>query len=323
MNTSPFEGAVTAAPPAPKHFFASVVRCATSLASVATLALVVVQPSQHAHAQAWTRPQGEVFVSASYRYVAGDTFYAPDGSSVELGDTYRQHTGNIYAAGGVIDRWLTLEYNGELIRRNSLDDQGATLGIGDMQVGAWTGLITKPFRLSAGVRLGLPTGDPTPDAGSNADTDSRLTARTLPTGDGEFDLQYLISAGKGLNFAGWPLSHYIQAKLGFWHRFKGFRDQLLYGAEFGTSIKGEPWNRLLLIFRLDAVQTYQDRTGTTGTPVGLGDGVSYGAIGAEIFVRIIDKWFLGAGADGAFFGENVIAAPQFKFSLAWQHNFLK
>src|SRR5213075_1399548 len=101
---------------------------------------------------------------------------------------YSKQLIGLYGELGIVDRWLTLSADATLFRFNRLEDQGSTRGLGDLRIGAWTGLIESPLRLSAGFLVGIPTGDASPRPGaSSADPEAQLIARSLPTGDGEWD----------------------------------------------------------------------------------------------------------------------------------------
>ncbi len=151
------------------------------------LAASALIPSSFAVAQAWTRDQGSFYVNLTYRTSSASAVYDESGDLQDLPDTVTQHILGFYGEVGLIDRWLTLTLDGELYRHASFGD--ATVdGVGDFRVGAWTGLLPEPFRLSAGVQVGLPFGRSAPQGNSPASSQ-------LPTGDGEFDVAFRLAAG--------------------------------------------------------------------------------------------------------------------------------
>ena len=166
---------------------------------VGLLLMLCLSASQQARAQAWIRDPGHAYVKLGYRLIRATSIYGPDGNTRPVGDGYRQHALGFYGELGVVERWLSLSLDGDLFRRSVLVNQGATAGLGDLRLGAYTGLLTAPFRLALGVQLGLPTGDPSPSAGRVQD---EFVARTLPTGDGEWDVAVRLHAGH--SFGGGP-----------------------------------------------------------------------------------------------------------------------
>ena len=127
------------------------------------------------------------------------------------------------------------------------DQPGRHLRPGRYAAGLWSGLVTRPLRLSAAFLIGIPSGDPAPL--STADDEAALIARSLPTGDGEVDFEPRLSLG--YSFGGvrrWPLVHYVVAEAGYWIRTAGrardpngrffttdFADAFTYRAELGSS----------------------------------------------------------------------------------------
>lgn len=284
---------------------------------LAVFALLAASP-RSASAQAWTRDQGSFYVQLSHRFIRAGSLYRPDGSlSPPLPGDYVQHVLGLYSEVGLVDRWLTLSLEGELFRANSLKNQGSVRGIGDLRAGLWTGLLVAPFRLAAGVLVGLPTGDESPSAGPNADAVERAVIRSLPTGDGEFDVHFRLAAGHSFGGGKWPLQHYALFELGYALRTKGFTDQITYRGELGTSVDRDKWDRLMLIVRLSGTELLGD-VGSGGSVVGIGE-YTVTSYGLELLGRTWDTITLSFGVDGAFRGKNVPAAPQYKFGISWEH----
>ena len=296
--------------------------------AVAVLASSLAAPTR-AEAQAWIREPGSAFASLAYRVIRADRFYAPDGDTLPIND-FRQHTLALYGEVGLVDRWLMATLDGELLRRSVLVDQGATTGLGDLRLGLWTGLLEAPFRLSLGLQVGLPTGDPSPEA--DGDPLSQTTADLLPTGDGEVDVALKLAAGHGF---GWRrVQQFVQAELGYVLRTTprdtpaslppptDIRDQLAYRAETGLRIDRPFLERFWWIVRVAGLLVVQDRGADTssGAPriAGLGDGVEYLSIGVEVLAELGAGFGLSFGVDGAAYARNVPAAPAWKIGLTWQ-----
>ncbi len=292
-----------------------------------SLGLVVASlwPSQ-ADAQAWTRDAGDLYVNVGFRRISADRIYGPTGDTVRLGNTFAQHAISLYSELGLIDRWLMLTAEGELFRRNAIEDTGATSGLGDLRFGLYTGLLTAPFRLSAGVLIGVPTGDPSPSAPPPND----LTARTLPTGDGEVDVTFVLNAGHGFAL-GRRFAGFAQGQVGYALRNDQYRlrplgmpnaprnnisDQFVFRGEFGFKSTRSGWDRVWTIARLYGIETFGDEAAAEGA-TGLGDGVSYVAFGLEWLVDIHAGFGAGFGVEGALRATNLPAAPAYKVFLSY------
>lgn len=286
------------------------------LGLMATVCLVGIGTPDLAEAQAWTRNAGSGYLSLSYRSMAGDHFYGPDGDIRKLPSTYRQHGVSLYSEIGLVDRWLTASLDGELFRRNQLDDQGATSGMGDLRVSLWSGLLQAPFHLAVGLAVGLPTGDPDPDSGG--DPFAEIIANSLPTGDGEVDVAFRIAVGHSFGDAPrWPLSHYVLGEAGYWLRTEEITDSVTYRLEIGTRVARQHWDRILLIGRLAGLAPLADG-GTAGSFAGIGDGVSYLSYGAELAVRTVDTLQVSLGYETAASAQNAPAAAVLSVSLGWE-----
>lgn len=285
-------------------------------ASLFAAALVFV-PSV-AHAQAWTRDAGSAYVNLSLTRLSGDSLYNPDFTRSDLPTTFTQTLINTYAEVGVVDRWLTVTLSSELYRRNALDQQGATFGLGDTQVGFWSGVITAPFRLTLGVNVGLPTGDDTPDATDPTDVEAQSIARSLPTGDGEFDFEPAVYLGHGFGGDSWPLRHFVVAKLGYHVRTRGFRDAVNYKLELGTQVPVDFLDRFWLITRFYGTESFASDIEAANGATGLGNGVTYTSLGVELSGRITGGLSAGIGVDTAFRARSIIAAIPFRFSIAYE-----
>lgn len=293
------------------------------------LALVAFMsaPSSTADAQAWIRDPGHSYAQLSYRLIRADKLYGPRGDIVDI-NPYRQHAIGFYGEVGVVERWLMINAGGDLLRRSVLVDQGATTGLGDLRIGAWTGLVTRPFRLSFGVEVGLPTGDPAPRASS---PETQPVADVLPTGDGEWDVHLRLAAGHGFGYR--RTQQYVTGDVGYWIRTTPrrapasigdaapIRDQVTFRLETGWKVDRPVWDRFWLIARVTGVIIAQDRAASDAAVArfaGLGDGVEYVSFGLELATHLGAGVHLSFGMDGAFHARNLPAAPQWKLGLAWE-----
>ncbi|MEZ4251838.1 MAG: hypothetical protein R3B99_26810 [Polyangiales bacterium] len=312
----------------PRSFAPEGRRSRGAAAQFARLAVLVLP--RVGQAQAWIRDPGHTYAQLSYRLIRADKLYSPSGDVVDI-RPYRQHALGFYGEVGVVDRWLMVNLSGDLLRRQVLVDQGATTGLGDFRVGLWSGLLEAPFRLALGVEVGLPTGDPTPDAGSN-DPAVQTVADVLPTGDGEVDVHVRLAAGHGFGYR--RTQQYVTGDVGYWVRTTprdapasiggdaaDIRDQLSFRLETGWKIDRPGFDRFWLVTRVAGILIVQDR-GADGASVarfaGLGDGVEYVSFGVELAAHLGAGVNLSFGMDGAFYAQNVPAAPQWKLGLSWE-----
>ncbi|MCA9575903.1 MAG: hypothetical protein KC668_10735 [Myxococcales bacterium] len=296
-------------------------------AALAVLITALLAASPSARAQAWIREPGHAYAKLGYRLIRASSLYGPDGQRRPVGDGYRQHALGFYTEVGVVPRWLALSLDGDLFRRSVLVQQGATAGLGDLRIGAYTGLLTAPFRLALGVQVGLPTGDPSPSAGAGASVEDQFVARALPTGDGELDVALRVYAGHSFHGGRrWPFAHYVIGELGLWARGLAYRQgrpeglsageqmQLVYRAELGTSPVRERWDRLQLVLRLVGVTPFRN-SGVSST-VGLGASVRFVSPGVELSVRVASTFRLGFSADGAIVAANVPAGVNWQLYVS-------
>lgn len=269
-------------------------------------------------AQAWTRDQGQGYVNVSYTFLSADRVYGPDFIARDI-RRYRQNILGFYGEIGVVDRWLTAVVNAEIFRRSELADQGSTRGFGDMRVGLWSGLVTDPLRLSLGVTVGLPTGDPEPDAGAGGDAESQAIAASLPTGDGEWDFEPRVSAG--VSFGGgeeWPIAHYAIAEIGYAVRTEGFSDAFAYKLEVGSRIPSEVLDRFTLVLRFFGTESFASQEEAASGFGGLGNGLTYTSLGAALIARIYANVGAMIGIETALRARSIVAAPPIRVALSYE-----
>ncbi len=317
------------------------------LAVAAVVALTALSTPSIAAAQAWVRDPGSGYVQLGYRVIRdADRFFTPDGGTTDFA-RYSQHTLNFYGELGLIDRWLQVTVAGELFRRNVLVDQAAVAGVGDFRVAAYTGLYEPessgrpdpfPVRITAGVELGLPTGDPNPDPGVAASDPSfpqlNAFADTLPTGDGEVDVTFRLLAGWGtqLRRQGRPsLDLYATGGIGYALRTQprrlpdilagtgDIRDQLQTRLEVGIRSNRAVLERFWFIVRYNGLYVIEDRNaeGQQGF-AGVGDGVEVTGVGVVVSARLWDTLRLSFGADGALAARNLPAQAAYDLSLSYE-----
>lgn len=318
-----------------------------ALGLLLALSLPSLAAPSRASAQAWVRDAGSGYVQLGYRVIRdADRFYTPDGDTTAFAP-YSQHSLNLYGELGLIDRWLQVTVAGELFRRNVLVDQAAVAGVGDFRVGVYSGLYEPessgrddpfPVRITAGIELGLPTGDPNPDPGV-ASTDPSFAqldafANTLPTGDGEVDVTFRLLAGWGTRIQrrGRPsLDVYATGGVGYALRtqprglpdiFAGtgdIRDQLQTRLELGIRSNRAVLERFWFIVRHSGLYVVQNRNarGQQGF-AGVGDGVEVTGVGVVVSARLWDTLAVSFGADGALAARNLPAQAAYDLSLSYE-----
>ncbi len=263
------------------------------------------------------RDQGHFYVGVSYYRIATDSLYAPDFQVVPI-LPYDQQVASLYGEVGLITRWLTATVDGTLYRRNHIQGQGYTQGMGDWRFGLWTGLLTHPVHLSFGVIVGAPTGDPHPSAGPGADPNAQLIANSLPTGDGEWDVEGCLSLGASFGgVPGWPLLHSLIVETGYFLH-TGYADAFAYRVQLGMKL---PWrfiDRFWFSIHLSALQSFASQEEAARDATGLGPGVSYTVLGGEVFGRIWHGLGASLGADTARQGRSVAAGTQIKAGLSYE-----
>ena len=260
-----------------------------------------------AWAGAWTRDAGHGFVTTGWSRIAATGVFAGDGSIQPIAP-YEQSAWNAYGEFGVVSRWLTATVESTLLRDNA--EAGAhTTGIGDWRLGAWTGVVERPVRLSLGATVTMPLGTPTP---------ASVQAPRLPLGSGEFSLD--ARAAFGWAWAGgrrWPLRHYLVVEAGYWRRQR-FADSFVYRAEVGVQLPWRVVERVWLVGRVIGVESFASKARATDDPTGLDDGFTVLAPGFEGIVRVWRGLSVGAGFETAVRARAVAAGKQVHAGVSWQ-----
>jgi hypothetical protein len=281
------------------------------------LLLVWLAPAT-ALAGPWTRDAGHFFLSTSYLRIAARNFYGPDFSIVPI-RPYEQQLASFYGEVGVISRWLTVAVDGVAYRHNELIGQGYTQGVGDWRVGAWSGLVIRPFRLAVATTVGIPFGDAHPSAGPYGTVAQRQLANSLPTGDGEYNVEWRVSAGYSFGrYRRYPLSHYVIGEVGYWLRTGGIADSFVYRLELGTQLPYKVVDRFILILRLNGVESFASNAQAAANQTGLGNGVTFVATGIELYGRIWRGLGAAIALDDAVRARSLPAAGQLKVALNYQ-----
>lgn len=252
--------------------------------------------AERASARAWTRDAGDGLIRLSYSTLGTKRFYGADGERLDI-PAYRQHTVDLFAELGVVDRWLTLSLEGTVYRANTLDGYGSSQGVGDLRVGAWSGLVdAEGFRLAAGVLFGINSGD---DSNSVArplppgfppglvETLPPQIPAQLPNGDGEFDVEWRLAFGSDMRWLpeGYPLWHFVEVEAGFQYH-TGLAEAVSYSFKVGAKLPVGVLERVWLIAALYGVESFASEREVEVILTGVGNGVSYTAYGVELVVDV-------------------------------------
>ncbi|HUS64989.1 MAG TPA: hypothetical protein VMZ28_10625 [Kofleriaceae bacterium] len=286
----------------------------------AAIIALVLASSTLAHAGPWTRDQGHFYLNTSYSRISATSFYNPEFKRIPL-SPYVQHVWGLYGEVGIVSRWLTATVDAVLFRHNGLVDKGATYGMGDWRVGLWTGLVTRPVRLSFGLTVGIPIGDAHPQAGPTADTDATHLANSLPTGDGEVDLEGRLALG--YSFGGvrrWPVVHYLVVEAGYWLRTKRaeFSDAFVWKFELGTKFPWKFIERFWFTWRWNGVESFASSAQAAMNATGLGNGVTYIAPGASVYGRVWQGLGASIALDSAVRARSLPVAVQVMAAVSYQ-----
>lgn len=289
------------------------------------LALLVALGDEAA-AGAWTREAGGGYLRLSYSVLSTDEFYGADKKRVEVGD-YDQHVVGCFIEVGLVDRWLTLSLDGTVYRWNHLDGQGTTSGVGDWRIGLWSGLVTAPFRLSAGLLVGLPTGDDVErlrrelPPGISLPPELEFPAsvsNNLPNGDGELDVELRLAFGSDMRWLGkdWPLRHYAELELGFVYH-TDLDEAVTWSLKLGTKIPGDFAGRFWFTLILFGVESLASEDDVEPILTGFGNGVSFTAFAFEVTARIVAELELSVRVDGALRARALPAGAPITFALSY------
>lgn len=293
-------------------------RAGRPLAALALAAATVAAQAPSAHAGPWMRDPGHFYAGLAYQGLSTVRLYGGSQAVVPISEL-QVHTATFYGEIGVIPRWLTISIDGDLFRHTESVGQGYTQGMGDLRLGFYTGLVQSRVRLAAALLLGVPSGDPEPKANS-ADLETQHLARSLPTGDGEVDIEARLSFGTSFGRARrWPLEHYLVAELGYRVRTHGYADDLPYRLELGTKIPVRILDRLWIIARLFGVESLaSDEEALFGTGLGLGNGVTYTVLNGELAARLYRGLGVFGGALYPLRGRWIPDAVQGKVGVSYE-----
>ncbi|HJZ87038.1 MAG TPA: hypothetical protein VKN99_17820 [Polyangia bacterium] len=283
-----------------------------------TCALLLASAPGVAAASPWTRDAGGLYLNLSYARIAASSYFGPNGGKPAIGADYTQQTLGLYAEIGLQERWLTALCDWQLVRSASLSDGPSAAGVGDLRLGAASGLLVAPFRLTATLLLGLPVGDPAPGVGGD-----------LATGGGDLTLEAHLAAGHSLVLG--PVGLYGILDAGFRKRGLASRDgtmptpattryadELLYLAELGAQIRKPGFDRVWLAVRSNGLDSLAADRDIVDGYSGLRPGTRYTGLGIALDARVVATWHVGGEVDSALDARLVPAGAALKLYLAFE-----
>jgi hypothetical protein len=322
--------------------------------AIVAAGLATALAASPAVAQTMLREAGSAYFNFGGQVQNGDRFFEVTGDSAEIAPLDLTIL-TLYGEVGIVDRWLMVTFSSQLFRRNSVTNdavqaQGIVRGVGDSRIGLWTNPVQLRtawgrFRVLGAVQFGIPTGDPTPE-GPGDDPTQDAFAELLPTGDGEFDVEYNVGVSQQIEIAGYPLRHFAEARFGYWQRTstralparfddvpedelpsRSFSDAVTYWFQVGTQIKAPYLDRVWVLMGVNGVASFAELTIDDGDPnpdissaasFGIGNGVSYTNLSGEVQVALPLGFGLGARIDDPLGGNLVLDAVSYRFFASYE-----
>lgn len=257
----------------------------------------------------WVSQKGKGFFKLAQNIIRSGRFYTPSGEIIDITTTSLYIT-NIYAEYGLTHRLTATLYLPFFFRStlNSIrfepsgdtQEGDALNSVGDINVGFKYGLIqNKPFVLSVGLTLGIPSGNP---GGGNT--------QLLQSGDGEFNQFLELSAGYSL--AGGKA--YLGANVGINNRTSNFSEEFRYGFEAGYNFT----KKFLGIVKVDGIESFMNGD-AAGTANGIfSNDTEFLVITPEIIYTLKNNFGVTANVAAAVYGRRILASPSYSFGIFYK-----
>ena len=257
----------------------------------------------------WVSNKGTGFFKVGQTIIRSDQFFNPNGDSQDI-TTTSLYISSIYGEYGLSDRITAVVYaplffrltlnEVQFVPSNEIIPGDEFNSVGDIDIGVKIGLIqNKPFVLSAGITLGIPTGN-------TGGGDTQL----LQTGDGEFNQLISLQAGYGFPSG----KAFLGGSVGFNHRTEGFSEEFRFGAEAGYNFT----KNLTGILKLDGVESFKNGN-VDGTSNGIfSNNSEFLLITPELNYTFKDTYGVTFNAAIPLRGENTLNAPAYSFGFFWK-----
>lgn len=249
---------------------------------------------------AWVRAPGETLIGLGVSYTSANKVYDNAGKTPGI-PRFTEIATNIYGEHGVTDR-LTVGASLAVLNLHTAEDmtllanEKRQTGIGDSVATGRYLLVQGPVLVSAGLDLGLPTGD------KNA---------AIATGDGEASVMAKLSAAGGFQ-AGLPIFYLVSA--GYHKRTIGFSDevyaQLMAGfrAYFVTFIAGAELKQSL----------QNGDAGNLSTNPLYYNNASFLSFGPGVVLHASEQLTFNIFFKTAGYARNILGAPSLSFGAAYR-----
>lgn len=261
------------------------------------IALVVL--SCQTLAAAWVRTPGETQIGLGVSYTSANKVYDDAGKTPGI-PRFTEIATNLYGEHGVTDR-LTLGAMLPVLNLHSAEDmtmlanERRHTGIGDSVATSRYLLVQGPVLVSAGLDLGLPTGN------KNA---------AIPTGDGEFSFMPKVAAAGGFQI-GLPVFYLLSA--GYHKRTLGFSDEM-----HGQLMGGFRASFVTFIFSLEARHSLKNGdAGALSTNPLYFNNASFISYAPGIVFHASERLAFNLFYKSGFFVRNILAAPSISAGVSY------
>ncbi len=262
------------------------------------LVIVLVALSCQTLAAAWVRAPGETLVGLGVSYTSANKVYDDAGKTPGI-PRFTEIATNLFGEHGVTER-LTLGAAVPLLSLHSAEDmtmlsnERRNTGIGDSVATGRYLLVQGPVLVSAGLDLGLPTGN------KNA---------AIPTGDGEFSLLPKVAAAGGFQI-GLPVFYLLSA--GYHKRTVGFSDEVHLQAMGGIRAYF-----VTILFNAELRQSLRNGdAGNLSTNPLYYNNASFLSFGPGVVLHASERVAFNVFFKTAGYARNILAAPSLSFAVA-------
>lgn len=279
---------------------------------IITILVLVLSPTAEAGGP-WTKEKGKYYIKLSEWWLKFDKHYTDTG---ELDPNITTGIFNtfLFAEYGITNR-MSATFNGAIFSRNYMNnlrsnttnevlvEGDAINSVGDLDLQLKYSLTRRgaKFPVAISLGLGIPTGATNKGEFGN-----------LQTGDGEFNQQIQIDAGRGFSFH--KSAAYISAYTAINNRTKGYSEEFKYGAEVGLGVLSK---KLWLNAKFNGIKSLKNGdTAATITSTSLfANNTEYNSIAFEGNYYITNKIGLSAGFATAVSGKIIAAAPSYNVGI--------
>jgi len=281
-------------------------RNSTRLSTLLTVAIIYALGQDVYAGGGWTYEKGKGYFKLGQSFLQSDQFFNPDGEIIDIRTTGYYAT-SFYAEFGLTDRLTAIAYvpfftrstlNKLRFRMSGREEPGDELNtIGDMDLSLKYGLVkSDTWVLAASVLFGIPTGE----------TNGGETG-ILQSGDGEFNQMIRLDLSRPFASKAW-----FNIYAAFNNRTNDFSDEYRLGGEIGTRL-GESF---YVIGKIDLVQSLMNGTADPSMSGTLfSNNTEYLSPSLELAYELKSGLGINASAAGAFYGRNILAAPNYSVGV--------